>query len=1164
MIRDCPVPEEVHNVEEANLSVHITLHLSQSNLQTEALGKGVLDSGCSRTVAGKIWYDEYLSTLSKSERLGVKEIASKSLFRFGDGVETKSLMCASVPVFIGKGKFVLDIEIVPNQIPLLISKGAMKQMSMELNFATDTATVHGEQVKLICTSTGHYCLPLNLTCIDDNSVNFVLHLECLNDLSQEEMSKKALKLHRQFSHASKEKLKKLLRDGGCQNREFMKCIDQVCDDCDICLKFRKPPLRPVVGLPLAHDFNEVVCMDLKELENTKLWMLHLIDAATRYSGASLIKTKRAEVIINNVFQHWIRYFGSPTKFLSDNGGEFANEQYCEMNEKLGVETLTTAAESPFSNGMVERHNAVLAETMAKTKAEAKCDDEMALAWAVSSKNSLSNSEGYSANQRVFGKNTNLPSVLTDALPALEPTQSSEMVRKNLEAMHVARQNCVKAEASEKIRRALRHKIRTYSDNHFENGEKVLYKRRNYKGWKGPATVIGEEGKIVLIRHGNAYYRCHPCHLMKVLRRDSKKVVDTGVGHDKNEDQASASIGAAGIVNEDDEGVSTSEEDENEPEAPEGSDNENAPATPNERTDVAARAPVVPDKGIDSEQLRPKRNTQVEFNLDGKPFQAKVLSVQPKRGGKNGNWVNVHINGNDDPSSVNWDDVEEWREVDDVDEEIVLLTRSEELSQEVVDAKEKEILNLIENDVFDEVNDVGQSCVSSKWVVTKKVKEEKTTVKARLVARGFEEKSNNTRTDSPTCSRQSLRMAFVIASTMNWKIQSLDITSAFLQGNGIERNVFLKPPPEANCQGRVWKLKRCIYGLNDAPRAWYERVCTEMIRLGGKASLYDDAMFLWHSEYAHMIGFIVTHVDDFIYAGIEQWHRDVIDQVMSKFKISAHAAGTFRYVGLNVLQTADGIYIDQQAYVQGLKQIEVTSERLQSKDDILSATEKSQLRSLSGQLLWATSQTRPDCAYYSCVVSNYGKEPTVREIVTANKAVKTMKSRDVRLSFPGLGDPKQISVISYSDASHANLPSGASQGGYIVFLCGRGRILPFMWQSKKLNRVTKSPLASETMELADAADAGHLAAVILKEAFALSNEPPVKCLTDSRSLIEHLETSHVIQDSRLRVDVARIREMIQLNECTVKWVEKESQLADPLTKAGASPNKLLEVLRAGRL
>ena len=59
-----------------------------------------------------------------------------------------------------------------------------------------------------------------------------------------------------------------------------------------------------------------------------------------------------------------------------------------------------------------------------------------------------------------------------------------------------------------------------------------------------------------------------------------------------------------------------------------------------------------------------------------------------------------------------------------------------MRQEVVDAKEKEVVNLIENDVFEEVKDIGQSCVSCKWVITSKVKNDVEVVKARLVARGF--------------------------------------------------------------------------------------------------------------------------------------------------------------------------------------------------------------------------------------------------------------------------------------------------------------------------------------------------------------------------------------------------------------------------------------------
>ena len=156
------------------------------------------------------------------------------------------------------------------------------------------------------------------------------------------------------------------------------------------------------------------------------------------------------------------------------------------------------------------------------------------------------------------------------------------------------------------------------------------------------------------------------------------------------------------------------------------------------------------------------------------------------------------------------------------------------------------------------------------------------------------------------------------------------------------------------------------------------------------------------------------------------------------------------------------------------------------------------------------------------------------------------------------------ILAYSDATHASLPCGASHGALIIFLSGNGRVAPIMWQSKKLNRVTKSPLASETMELAEAADAGFLIASMTKEVFGLEVPPTIECLTDSLSLTEFLKTSHIIQDTRLRVDIARIREMLELNEIQVKWVCSENQIADPMTKAGASANKLLKALRDGSL
>ena len=130
-----------------------------------------------------------------------------------------------------------------------------------------------------------------------------------------------------------------------------------------------------------------------------------------------------------------------------------------MAENLNTEVLTTAAESPWSNGICERHNAVIGNMVTKMMHDSGNNIETALAWAINAKNSLHNVYGFSPAQLVFGKNPNIPTVLNDKLPALEGVTQSEVVARNLQAKHAARKAFIECEAAEKIRRALRHNVR---------------------------------------------------------------------------------------------------------------------------------------------------------------------------------------------------------------------------------------------------------------------------------------------------------------------------------------------------------------------------------------------------------------------------------------------------------------------------------------------------------------------------------------------------------------------------------------------------------------------------------------------------------------------------------------------------------------------------------
>ena len=276
-------------------------------------------------------------------------------------------------------------------------------------------------------------------------------------------------------------------------------------------------------MPKASKFNQVVSMDLKDIEKGRKWILHIVDEATRYTAASIIDTKKAEVVVKSVIKIWIAYFGRPDKFHSDCGGEFTNDVFRELHNKFGIETSSTPAEAPYNNGVVERGNKVLYESMIKTKNDVKCDDETALAWAVSAKNCLQNVYGFSPNQLVLSQNVNLPSVIDDKPPALESHTSSDLIRTNLNALHSARKNFIEAESSEKIRRALSKNIRSYSEVHYQAGDRVYYRRNSKKGCNGPAKVLGKDGNFVLVRQGAAYYRCHPCDLMKEEQESKMKL-----------------------------------------------------------------------------------------------------------------------------------------------------------------------------------------------------------------------------------------------------------------------------------------------------------------------------------------------------------------------------------------------------------------------------------------------------------------------------------------------------------------------------------------------------------------------------------------------------------------------------------------------------------------
>ena len=139
-------------------------------------------------------------------------------FRFADGNDV------IFPAVLGNQKVFIEASIVANEIPLLMSRSSMKKAQMIINFDDDVAQILRNQVKLNCTSTGHYCIPSTKLLLGDKDSSqspVVLHTRTIKNATRKELIDKAVKLHCQFSHASKEKLCKFLKQSpGFDNDEF--------------------------------------------------------------------------------------------------------------------------------------------------------------------------------------------------------------------------------------------------------------------------------------------------------------------------------------------------------------------------------------------------------------------------------------------------------------------------------------------------------------------------------------------------------------------------------------------------------------------------------------------------------------------------------------------------------------------------------------------------------------------------------------------------------------------------------------------------------------------------------------------------------------------------------------------------------------------------------
>ncbi|GJS12948.1 putative ribonuclease H-like domain-containing protein [Tanacetum coccineum] len=141
-----------------------------------------------------------------------------------------------------------------------------------------------------------------------------------------------------------------------------------------------------------------------------------------------------------------------------------------------------------------------------------------------------------------------------------------------------------------------------------------------------------------------------------------------------------------------------------------------------------------------------------------------------------------------------------------------------------------------------------------------------------------------------------------------KLKKMDVKSAFLYGK-IEEEVYVCQPPgfeDPDFPNGVYKVEKALYGLHQAPRAWYETLSTYLLDNGFQRGKIDKTLFIKRDKGDILL--VQVYVDDIIFGSTKKSLCIEFEKMMhKKFQMSSMGELTF-FLGLQVKQKEDGIFI----------------------------------------------------------------------------------------------------------------------------------------------------------------------------------------------------------------------------------------------------------------
>ena len=195
-------------------------------------------------------------------------------------------------------------------------------------------------------------------------------------------------------------------------------------------------------------------------------------------------------------------------------------------------------------------------------------------------------------------------------------------------------------------------------------------------------------------------------------------------------------------------------------------------------------------------------------------------------------------------------------------------------------------------------------------------------------------------DSPTGSKESLRLLIAVICQRQWTLHSMDTKSAFLQRIKLSSDTL-----------RLWVKKH--YGSSRSVCVWLG-LCLPILAQQSKGNSADNrkknvsswsSCFLLLDQDCH-----ACHVDDFIWGGTQSFSTTLIPQLRSAFQVGREEHVNFCYVGVDIVTVDRKVKIHQENYIQHMQPIHVDLLRAVEKDFALCEKEKDQLRSKIGQIL----------------------------------------------------------------------------------------------------------------------------------------------------------------------------------------------------------------------